>query len=426
MATPLRFANSRGENQGHSPYVRVIVFIILVAVVLRLAAFLFVLATPQLPRYLIVQCIGGLVLSALAFDYLRRGNPDHAALLIGFEFGAIAVNEFVIGLTSNLAYLMLVHPFLTLTKTEISARMKIFLATHPPLAAVAIRFWFEMPENTGLLTDHALKVINASVMLTIVTVIMAVTLALTERQKHAAVRARRLAESRKQLIDDMSHEMRTPIAVQRAAAQQALSRNGANHDQLAAALEVVETQSSSLALIVDQMLHLAAMDASKMDPVKEDPLVPATQAIVRELQPLAHAHGVALKVNHATKIALLTDASLLRFVLTNLVSNAIRYSPQNGVVKISMHADRDATMLTVTDQGPGIAPELRERIFDRFWRVDAARSRDEGHVGLGLSVARRYARQLGATLTCEEAAKGGAAFIVRWDANSTTADLPIP
>lgn len=411
-ATPLPNAEAMVQN-WRDPYVRVIALTIAMAAALRLAGLIMILVTPSLPRYLILQCITGLTLGALAFDYLRRGNSDHAALLIGFEVGAIAVNEFLIGLTSNLAYLMLVHPFLTLTMVRRSVWVKVVLAATPPLLVVALRFAIGTPENTGLLPDHTLKLINATIMLVIAIITMAVTLALTQRQRAAAIEARRLAASRKRLIDDMSHEMRTPIAVQRAAAQRALGLPNASRQQLTEALRVAETQSSSLTSIVDQLLHLATLDRELMDPVFEDPLIPATRSIIAEYEPLALQHGVSIRLVCAD-LERQTDANLLRFVLANLVVNAIRHSPDGGVVSVDIADSSRGTTLTVADQGPGIHPDQREQVFERFWRADVARSRTEGHAGLGLAIARRCAEHLGATLSCEQAPGGGAAFVMRW------------
>src|SRR5439155_23087356 len=104
------------------------------------------------------------------------------------------------------------------------------------------------------------------------------------------------------------------------------------------------------------------------------------------------------------------DRLVLREAITNVVDNAIKYSPQASTIDIRVHANGNQARLTVADQGPGIAAEHRERIFDRFFRLDEARSRDSGGTGLGLAIARWAVEANGGSISVKEGTNGGATF----------------
>jgi len=101
---------------------------------------------------------------------------------------------------------------------------------------------------------------------------------------------------------------------------------------------------------------------------------------------------------------------VLREGITNVVDNAIKYGPQASTIDIRMHADGNEALLTVADQGPGVASEHRERIFDRFFRLDEGRSRDSGGTGLGLAIAKWAVEVNGGHISVEAGANGGSVF----------------
>src|SRR5207247_8640020 len=106
-------------------------------------------------------------------------------------------------------------------------------------------------------------------------------------------------------------------------------------------------------------------------------------------------------------VSVIADPLVLREAITNVVDNAIKYSPLASTIEIRVHTNGDDAMLTVADQGPGIASEHRERIFDRFFRLDEARSRDSGGTGLGLAIARWAVEVNAGQITVEGGATGG-------------------
>src|SRR5205814_3110411 len=109
-------------------------------------------------------------------------------------------------------------------------------------------------------------------------------------------------------------------------------------------------------------------------------------------------------------VSVTADRLVLREAITNVVDNAIKYSPQGSTIGIRVHADASQAVLTVADEGPGIAPEHRQRIFHRFFRLDEARSRDSGGTGLGLAIAKWAVEANGGHIRVDNGAQSGSVF----------------
>ena len=187
---------------------------------------------------------------------------------------------------------------------------------------------------------------------------------------------------------DASHELRTPLAVLRTEAELALGRppDGADHDQLPGS---VLEECERLTRLTDQLLALAREDAGTARPAREPlDLAALVRDVADTLAPLAEAKQVRLAVRADRPVALRGDAARLRRVFVNLVDNAVKYTPEGGSVAVEASAAGGAAVAVVRDPGVGIPPEHLPRVFDRFYRVDKARSRAAGGAGLGLSIAR--------------------------------------
>jgi len=135
-------------------------------------------------------------------------------------------------------------------------------------------------------------------------------------------------------------------------------------------------------------------------------------------QPQAQAKGLHIELEDQradknSSAIVLGDPQRVEQILGNLISNAIRYSPFGGVVKIRLNADGQDLLVQVKDSGSGIPPDALPFIFDRFYRADKSRSRNEGGSGLGLAIARQLAQAHGGNLTAENASDGGAIFTLR-------------
>ncbi len=187
---------------------------------------------------------------------------------------------------------------------------------------------------------------------------------------------------------DASHELRTPLTAIRAEAEVALGRPGMPAEQQALLGSILE-ECERLGRLTDQLLALSREDAG-VAPYTREPLdlTALVAGVVETMRPLAEAKGLRL-LNHGNgPVPVRGDPGRLRQVVFNLLDNAIKYTPAGGEVEARVEARGEAAFVSVRDTGVGIPPEHLPRVFDRFYRVDKARSREIGGTGLGLSIAR--------------------------------------
>ncbi len=212
---------------------------------------------------------------------------------------------------------------------------------------------------------------------------------------------------------DASHEMRTPLAVIRNEAEVALARpigEEGCRNLLGSILEEVDR----LTRLTDQLLTLAREDADAvLPPQAAVDLAALVRSVVETMRPLAESRGVALTAEAEGPVEVRGDEARLRQVLYNLLDNAIKYTPEGGAVAVRCGRDGGEAVLAVRDTGVGIPPEHLHRVFDRFYRADKARTREQGGAGLGLSIARSIAAAHGGRIELESALGKGATFIVR-------------
>jgi heavy metal sensor kinase len=187
---------------------------------------------------------------------------------------------------------------------------------------------------------------------------------------------------------DASHELRTPLTAIRTEAEVALAKplTAAEHlDLLGSILE----ECGRLTRLTEQLLALAREDAGA-SPQAHEPLDLAALlgAVAETMRPLAEAKGLRLDVRGADGLGVHGDSARLRQVFYNLLDNAVKYTPEGGSIEVRLGRGGHEAVVTVRDTGVGIPPEHLPHVFDRFYRVDKARTRAEGGTGLGLSIAR--------------------------------------
>lgn len=211
---------------------------------------------------------------------------------------------------------------------------------------------------------------------------------------------------------DASHELRTPLSVIHTHVQLALSRPR-SADEYRKTLEACLRASGRMKDLVDSLLLLAGADAGRLT-LKREPLDFRTtvESCVALVAPLAEAKGMFVEADlRAAQLA--ADPSRLAQVTTNLLTNAIRYNRKGGNVRISLDVDGPRAVLTIADTGMGIPVESQPHIFERFYRVDKARSREEGGSGLGLAICKTIVEAHGGTITFRSAVGQGTTFVVR-------------
>jgi signal transduction histidine kinase len=227
-------------------------------------------------------------------------------------------------------------------------------------------------------------------------------------------RALESTERRRQaLLADLAHELRTPLATLEGYVE-GLADGVVAPDQ--DAWTVLQSELVRLRRLVEDLETLSRAEERQLDlrPGPVDPGGLVTRA-VRAAEPAYKAKGVALQASIDPLLPLVSvDPDRLGEVLGNLLGNALRHTPPGGRVQVSAHEDGDQVELSVTDSGEGIPPELLERVFERFFRVDAARTRDGGGSGLGLTISRAIVEAHGGRLWADSAGYGrGARFVVR-------------
>ena len=219
----------------------------------------------------------------------------------------------------------------------------------------------------------------------------------------------------RRFMADASHELRTPTAALKAEAEVTLAREHRTEAEYRESMTVMLQSSQRLTRIVDDLFLLARADAGHLV-AREEPLYleevvhDATRAMIQ----VGERRGVRVDLKQMTQAPFRGDPDLLGRLLLNLLDNAIKYSPSGAAVEVTMLAAPGQHIISVVDQGPGIAPEAVESIFERFYRGDAARSRAEGSVtdgaGLGLAIARRIAVAHGGSLAVTSSRPGRTEF----------------
>jgi heavy metal sensor kinase len=211
---------------------------------------------------------------------------------------------------------------------------------------------------------------------------------------------------------DAAHELRTPLTLMRSEIQVTL-RGAGDLAEHRATLEAVLSDVERLTRTADQLLLLARADAGVLAPRRErvdvDDIV--DEAAVR-WQPTLQQRGVRLCVRLAGSGAMSADHDMVRRLLDNLIDNAARHTGPGGTITLGGATVDHGVELTVRDTGPGVAPAIRSRIFERFTRSDSARGRETGGAGLGLSICDAITRLHGGRIRLDEDVDAGACFRV--------------
>lgn len=224
---------------------------------------------------------------------------------------------------------------------------------------------------------------------------------------------RRQAEFRKDFVGNVSHELRTPIASVRAIV--GAFQAGAIDDPSVSAqfLESLDSETERLSLLLNDLLALSALESGKLSP-KRTMVIMREIALraVEELSEKAKQCGVRVAVEIPAELKAFTDAHQTMQVILNLVDNAIKYSGDGGLVTITGEETDTNVRVSVKDTGYGIPPADLDRIFERFYRVDKARSRQRGGTGLGLSIVKDIMEAHGGIITVESKVGKGSIFTI--------------
>ncbi|MCE9620134.1 MAG: PAS domain S-box protein [Planctomycetes bacterium] len=227
----------------------------------------------------------------------------------------------------------------------------------------------------------------------------------------------RLERMRSDFAANVSHELRTPITNIKGYIETIQQIGFADEGQVHRFLEIVERNASRLAALVEDLLSISFLESPNTRERITMASTPVNQLIDwvdAELGLAAEARGVTLKRDLQPGLRLHANALLIEQAIGNLVSNAIRYAPRGSAIEITARASDEEgggmARITVVDQGPGIHEKHLPRLFERFYRVDTARSRDEGGTGLGLAIVKHIAMVHGGEVSVESAIGRGSRF----------------
>jgi len=216
---------------------------------------------------------------------------------------------------------------------------------------------------------------------------------------------------RRTLMADVSHELRTPLTILEGHLHAALDRVYALDEREIATLY---SQTHHLIRLVDD-LNLLAQAESHQLPLHTAPtdVTPIAAEVIANFSLAAEEQGIALRVDIQGTIPLVkADAVRVRQVLTNLVDNALRFTPAGGHVTVCLVDEPGRLLISITDSGQGIALDQLPHVFDRFYRVDSSRSRSSGGSGLGLAIVKRICEELNGQISCESDLGKGSVFTV--------------
>jgi two-component system phosphate regulon sensor histidine kinase PhoR len=229
---------------------------------------------------------------------------------------------------------------------------------------------------------------------------------------HDITELRRLERVRRDFVANVSHEFKTPLTAIQGFAETLLS--GALDDKANRAhfVEIIRDHARRLARLTDDLLKLARIEAGRLEleirPVRVEALV---NGCVETARVSAKARGVQIQVDlQENAPPVRGDGAQLGEVLQNLIDNAVQYTPSGGEIVVKTRSNGHNVVFTVTDTGIGIPESDLERIFERFYRVDDARSREAGGTGLGLSIARHIVDAHGGRIWVESAVGQGSRF----------------
>jgi heavy metal sensor kinase len=211
---------------------------------------------------------------------------------------------------------------------------------------------------------------------------------------------------------DASHELRTPLAVILSHAELALDKSRPAHE-LRETIETCRRSALRMKSVVESLLTLARFDSGELQlECRPADLSRITGECARLLRPLADKRRIKMELD-LESAGLVADPDRISQVVTNLLTNAIRYNHDGGSVAVTTRSSASDVILSISDTGIGIGPEHLPHIFERFYRVDKARSRKDGGIGLGLAICKSIVEAHGGQIAVTSSEQGGTQFEVR-------------
>ena len=229
---------------------------------------------------------------------------------------------------------------------------------------------------------------------------------------HDLTRLKQLENTRKEFVANVSHELRTPLSLIKGFVETLM--DGAKDDPAVATrfLQTIDKHADRLTYLIEDLLTISRLESGQITlNLQEVALHPLAKRVVDDLQARAAEKNVILENLVTADLAVRADSDRLQQVVSNLVDNAIKYGRRAGRVVIQGRSTGGGTVeMSVTDDGPGIPPESIDRVFERFYRVDKARSREQGGTGLGLAIVKHIVQSHGGEVRVTSELEQGTTF----------------
>ena len=244
------------------------------------------------------------------------------------------------------------------------------------------------------------------------------------RLYHQAVEANRAKDD---FLATLSHELRTPLTAILGWAN-LLRLSNYDRDTLVNAVRTIERSAKTQAAIIDDLLDVSRIITGKfsISPADVD-VVPIVRSVVDSAKPAAEGRRLRISVRTPPSLTIRADPNRLQQMVWNLISNAVKFSDENGSIEVTVEHEDDDAVFRVTDHGLGIAPDVLPRVFERFWQADSSSNRSHGGLGLGLAIVRHLAEMHGGTVEAFSEGEGkGATFAIRLPAGTARPETSAP
>ncbi|MCE5200479.1 MAG: ATP-binding protein [Armatimonadota bacterium] len=240
---------------------------------------------------------------------------------------------------------------------------------------------------------------------------------------HDVTSMRKLDTIRRDFVANVSHELRTPLASIKAMAETIMLRHATNPDAVPGFAESIVQEADRMTLLAEDLLDLARIESQRRDAVVESlRLRGVVDGVFDRLTRAAEKKSISLENEVKAEEVIDVESDPLVQILMNLVDNAIKYTPEAGTVKIWADHTPEHIAIRVSDSGIGIPTEDLSRIFERFYRVDKARSRESGGTGLGLAIVKHICEQMGGSISVKSEIGTGSTFSILLPAGQITDD----
>lgn len=431
----LRLAVPLTKVEQHLGVVRTVVFQWTAGITLASVAIAFLLAVPLSRRIRDMSAVAGALVQGRFETRLRRiGKDELGRLGEAINFLAEKIQQTVEALSHDKTQLLTVLSNMVEGVVAVDAQGKIAVVN----ASLCHLFGIEEPGAVGkplvevlrhnqldnlvhaVLSDGQRRVEEIQTFSPVEKVFEAHAVPLNQENQlqgvlvvlHDITRLRQLEQVRRDFVANVSHELRTPLASIKGFAE--TLRMGAVDDREHRGdfLKSIEDHSEQMARLIDDLLDLAAIESGKRAVQREQlSLHEVAQDVVKNLQPLANRRHITLAVTASAEDSLVPgDRLQIRQVLTNLVDNAIKFNRDYGRVDIVLAKENEAFRVSVNDTGVGIPMADLPRVFERFFRVEKARSREMGGTGLGLAIVKHIVEAHGGKVSVHSVEGQGSSF----------------